>query len=67
MNEEKCCKDCAFYESRNKFCRRYPPTPITISVKNKKTGKIEEFVVSKYPVISFETTDWCGEFKNNLI
>ncbi len=57
------CRGCEFYEDRTGFCRRFPPTPVIISVKaneNKKENK--DIAVSKYPVISFPDADWCGEF-----
>ena len=68
MNTEKCCERCLAYEPRTGFCRLNPPTPVTIKVKDKHSGEVKDFVVSKYPVISFPDTDWCQKFEDkNLV
>lgn len=65
MSNEKVCKECGFYEERTGFCRRFPPTPVIIGVKDKQTHELKDYAVSKYPVISFPDADWCGEFVYN--
>lgn len=58
--DKVCCKNCVFYQLENKFCRRFPPTVLIIT--NPKSG--DDIAVSKFPVITFAETDWCGEFDN---
>jgi hypothetical protein len=65
MDCNKCCKDCAFFEERNRFCRRFPPQPVVISVKKRDSDQDvrNDLVVSKYPVVVYPDSDWCGEFQ----
>ena len=73
MERDECCKDCRFFEPRNSFCRRNPPTPIVIDTdrgysSNQRGGynnsHKKDFIISKYPVISLPEVDWCGEFED---
>lgn len=50
------CLECRWFCERNNFCRANPPVPMVV----KKDGK---FVVSsKFPVIQYPETDFCGLF-----
>ncbi len=68
MERDECCKDCKYFEARNNFCRRNPPTPIVIdtdkgySTSQRGVSHKKDFIISKYPVISMPDLDWCGEF-----
>ncbi len=72
MKYEKCCESCKFFEPRNKFCRRFPPTPIVKDTENHykshtgEKGK-RDFIISKYPVIAMPDLDWCGEFESSNV
>jgi hypothetical protein len=53
---DTCCQNCKFFECRNNFCRRYPPTPMIINV-----GGVQ-VTTSNFPKITIPDVDWCGEF-----
>jgi len=61
------CKSCKHFEPRTGFCRRLPPTPITITIEDKTDNdKKKTIVVSKYPVPAFPESDWCGEYTDKV-
>lgn len=58
MNPEvidHCCK-CKYFEVRTHFCRKYPPTPLTVIENNKS------FYTSTFPKIQLPELDYCFEF-----
>ncbi len=66
MKKKKCCKNCDHYDPRNRFCRALPPTPTVIDIED-DNGNYREYVLSKYPVIPYPTTDWCDTYFKEII
>jgi hypothetical protein len=58
----KSCENCAFFQAKNKFCRRFPPQPVVIEILE-SNGKRRDIVVSKFPVVVHPEFDYCGEFQ----
>lgn len=54
------CINCTFWDERNSFCRRYPPTSVVVNRNNR------ELVISVYPVIQKPELDHCGEFNKKV-
>jgi len=61
MLEEENCGACAFYMAAAKVCRRMPPTPIMLGVKQGlATVNPEPVIMAYFP--SMLPQGWCGEF-----
>lgn len=54
------CSNCEFYLSHMKVCRRYPPTPMVLGMKQGLGGN--EPVISGY-FPQMMPTGWCGEHR----
>lgn len=50
---ERICKNCEWWNKKNKDCHRYPPQEFDIGAM--KTSKFPHPPESEY--------DWCGEFE----
>lgn len=61
VKSDKTCKSCKWFCTRNNFCRKNPPTPITITHDDK------EYITSKFPVIAKPELDYCSWFEMNII
>ena len=69
MHEDtpKCIK-CRFFDNRNSFCRRFPPTTIPSGNKyDELTGYKITFAKTVYPIMSMPEVDYCGEFQISLV
>lgn len=58
------CETCkfAFQEGDELFCRRFPPTPVTMISKVPTTpGEVPEYnILSRFPTML--PSGWCGEY-----
>lgn len=56
------CASCVFYMASPKACRRYPPTPLMVGVKQgiASLSQQEPLIASYFPTIL--PTGWCGEY-----
>lgn len=63
MLEEECCGNCQFYMASPKVCRRYPPKPIMVGVKQgiSQISQQEPLILAYFPVMM--PTGWCGEHR----
>lgn len=70
MNEEleniptnkKCCYNCKWFECRTCFCRKNPPIPVPLYIKN--VGNITS---SAFPKITIPALDWCSCFEQEVV
>lgn len=60
--EEK-CSNCLFYMASPKVCRRYPPRPMMVGVKQGivNVAQQEPLIMAYFP--SMLPTGWCGEYR----
>ena len=59
--EQDSCGNCVFYMVATRVCRRLPPHPIMVGVKQGLAGiQPEPVVMSYFP--SMMPTGWCGEY-----
>lgn len=56
----ECCGNCEFYMETTKVCRRYPPMPLMLGLRQGLAGN-EPAVSSFFP--SMMPTGWCGEYR----
>ncbi len=63
MEDHCCCGTCVFYMTSPKVCRRYPPTPIMVGVRQglAAVSQQEPLVMAFFP--SMNSTGWCGEYQ----
>ena len=62
---EMCCDKCMYFQSENKFCRRFPPTPVVVESNNVGNGNYSinpSKIITKFPIIPMPHVDFCGEF-----
>jgi hypothetical protein len=58
--EEASCGNCAYYMTSARACRRYPPTPLMVGVKQGlATTNQEPAIMPYFP--SMLPSGWCGE------
>jgi len=50
------CVNCKYFESRTKFCRRFPPVVVLV-----KGADGVDHVTSKFPKIGMPEVDYCHE------
>lgn len=56
------CGTCLFYMAGPRVCRRYPPVPLMVGLKqNIANIQQEPLVVAYFPAMS--PTGWCGEYQ----
>lgn len=60
MLEEETCGTCEFYMAATRVCRRLPPTPIMLGLKEGLAGP-EPVIMAYFP--SMMPNGWCGEFQ----
>jgi Fe-S-cluster containining protein len=69
---KKQCINCKFFESKNSFCRRFPPTVVVEereihedrSNYGNSVSKNRQIIMTKFPVIIKPELDWCGEWED---
>lgn len=67
-NTQSTCSECAFFDNRNSFCRRFPPSVIPSGNKyDELTGYKTTFAKTVYPIISMPEVDYCGEFQQAIV
>lgn len=61
INEE--CGSCAFYMASPKVCRRFPPVPLMIGVRQgiAQLAQPEPIIQAFFP--NMMATGWCGEYQ----
>lgn len=66
-NNQPTCVGCAFFDNRNNFCRRFPPSVIPSGNKHDElTGYKITFAKTVYPIIAMPEVDYCGEFQQAM-
>lgn len=66
ITQEDTCSTCCFYMASPKVCRRYPPTPLMIGVKQgiASLAAQEPFIQGYFP--NMMPNGWCGEHKPKI-
>lgn len=61
--QEENCGTCRFYMASPHVCRRYPPTPLMIGVKQgiAQISQQEPMILAFFP--NMLATGWCGEYQ----
>lgn len=60
--EEANCGSCIFYMPNLRVCRRFPPTPLMVGIKQgiAQISPQEPVILSYYPAMM--PNGWCGEY-----
>lgn len=61
--QEESCGSCVFYMASPKVCRRYPPTPIMIGVRQGIAQVMGNEPVIQATFPGMAPNGWCGEYK----
>lgn len=61
--QEESCGTCQFYMANPKVCRRHPPVPLMIGVRQgiAQLTQNEPVIQSVFP--SMAPNGWCGEYQ----